>query len=198
MGWKGKSREKKAAAEEEPAAKKFSLKRTPWVLLKIYVFFGLALVFFFALFATDFFIDNVMIPFTAWVAFCSSMILNVFGSWTSVSGTYLSSGDFGINIVYGCNGVFATAILLSGIIAYPSRIRAKLNGLLVGIPAMFVINQLRVISLFLLGRKHPGVFQEVHVYVWQPVIIIFIIVVWDFWARNLVGKDRIQKSPVSD
>ena len=186
------------ASEKRHRSKKFSLKRIPWALVKIYIFFGLALVFFFALFTTDFFIDNVMIPFTTWVAFCSSMILNVFGSWTSVSGTHLSSSDFGINIVYGCNGVFATAILLSGIIAYPSRIRAKFAGVLIGIPVVFAVNQLRVVSLFLLGRRYPGVFEEVHVYVWQPIIIIFAIFVWDFWARNLVRKDKIQKSPVSD
>jgi exosortase/archaeosortase family protein len=101
-------------------------------------------------------------------------------------------------VVYGCNGAFATAILLSGIIAYPSRIREKLTGILIGIPAIFAINQLRVISLFLLGRKYPGVFEEVHVYVWQPIIIIFAILVWDFWSRNFVRKDKVPQSPVSD
>ena len=198
MGGKAKSRKRKLTSEEESPPKKFSLKKIPWALVKIYIFFGLSLVFFFALLANSFFFKNVMEPFTAFIAFCSSMILNVFGSWTSVSGTNLSSSDFGINVVYGCNGAFATAILLSGIVAYPSRIREKLTGMLIGIPAIFAINQLRVISLFLLGRKYPTVFEEVHVYVWQPIIIIFAMFVWDFWARNFVGKDKIQKSPVSD
>jgi exosortase H (IPTLxxWG-CTERM-specific) len=198
MGGKGKSRKTKLTPKKESAHKKFSLKKIPWALLKIYIFFGLALVFFFVLLTNNFFFRTVMEPFTAFVAFCSSKILNVFGSWTSVSGTHLSSEDFGINVVYGCNGAFATAILLSGVIAYPSRIGQKLTGILIGIPAIFAINQLRVISLFLLGRKYPGVFEEVHVYAWQPIIIIFAILVWDFWARNFVGKDKIQKGPVSD
>jgi exosortase H (IPTLxxWG-CTERM-specific) len=198
MGGKGKSRKSKPTSEEEHPRKKFSLKKIPWALLKIYIFFGLALIFFFILLTNSFFFKKVMEPFTAFVAFCSSKILNVFGSWTSVSGTNLSSSDFGINVVYGCNGAFATAILLSGIMAYPSRIKEKLTGVLIGIPAIFAVNQLRVISLFLLGRKYPAVFEEVHVYVWQPIIIIFAIFVWDFWARNFVGKDKIQKSPVSN
>ncbi len=197
MGGKRRSRKKKAVREEEPSSKGLSLKKIRWALVKIYVFFGLALVFFFALLTNDFLFKKVMEPFTAFVAFCSSQILNIFGSWTSVSGTHLSSSDFGINVVYGCNGAFATAILLSGIIAYPSRVREKLTGILIGMPAIFAINQARVISLFILGRKYPGVFEEVHVYVWQPVIIIFAIFVWDFWARNFVRKDKIQKSPVS-
>jgi exosortase H (IPTLxxWG-CTERM-specific) len=196
MGGKRKSQKRKLTPEKESQPTKFTLKKIPWALVKIYVLFGVAIVFFFVLLTNSFFSKKVIEPFTTLVAFCSSQILNVFGSWTSVSGTNLSSKDFGINIVYGCNGAFATAILLSGIIAYPSRIKEKSIGILIGIPAIFLINQVRVISLFLLGRRYPGVFEEVHVYVWQPIIIIFAILVWDFWARNFVQKDKIQKSPV--
>jgi exosortase H (IPTLxxWG-CTERM-specific) len=196
MGGKGKSQKRKLTPEKESDPKKFSLKKIPWALVKIYIFFGLSIVLFFILLRNDFIFRKVIEPFTSFVAFASSKILNIFGSWTSVSGTNLSCGDFGIQVAHGCNGVFATAILLSGIIAYPSRIKEKLMGILIGIPALFAINQLRVISLFLLGKSYPGVFEEVHVYVWQPIIIIFAIFVWDFWARNFVQKDKIQKSPV--
>ena len=194
----GKSKPKKAKlpSEKESAPPKFSFRKIPWALVKIYIFFGAAIVFFFVLLTNVFFSKKFIEPFTTFVAFCSSQILNIFGSWTSVSGTNLSSSDYGINIVYGCNGAFATAILLSGIIAYPSRIKEKLIGIFIGIPAIFAINQVRVISLFLLGREYPGVFEEVHVYVWQPIIIVFAIFVWDFWARNFVKKDQIQKNPV--
>jgi exosortase H (IPTLxxWG-CTERM-specific) len=189
-------KKRKQTSGKDSVSTKFSLKRIPWALVKIYIFFGLSIVLFFILLRNDFIFRKVIEPFTSFVAFASSKILNIFGSWTYVSGTNLTSKDFGINIVYGCNGVFATAILLSGIIAYPSRIKEKLIGILLGIPALFAINQVRVISLFLLGRKYPGVFEEVHVYVWQPIIIIFAILVWDFWARNFVQKDKIQKIPV--
>jgi exosortase H (IPTLxxWG-CTERM-specific) len=196
MGGKGKPRKSIQALEKESVAQKFGLKKIPWALLKIYIFFGLAIVAFFILLTNGFFAKKVVEPFTSFVAYASSKILNIFGSWTSTSGTNLSCGDFGIQVAHGCDGVFATAILLSGIIAYPSRIKEKLIGILIGIPALFTINQVRVISLFLLGRRYPGVFEEVHVYVWQPIIIIFAIFVWDFWARNFVKKDKIQKSPV--
>ena len=198
MGGKGKSGKKKATSEKESLPKKFSLKKIPWELVKIYIFFGVTIFCLFLLLNYAPFHDKFVKPFTAFIAFSSSKILNLFGTWTSVSGTNLSSKDFGINIVDGCNGVFATAILLAGIIAYPSKIKEKLIGILIGIPAIFIINQMRVISLFYLGRSHPTVFGEVHVYAWQPIIIIFAILVWDFWARNFVKKDKIQKSPVSD
>jgi exosortase H (IPTLxxWG-CTERM-specific) len=198
MGGKGKSRKKKPAAKKETLPKKFSLKKIPWELVRIYIFFGVAVFCFFLLLNYVPFHNKVIQPFTAFIAFFSSKILNLLGTWTSVSGTNLSSRDFGINIVDGCNGVFATAILLAGIIAYPSRIKEKFIGILIGIPAIFIINQLRVISLFYLGRSHTTVFEEVHVYVWQPIIIIFAIFVWDFWARNFVQKGKVRKASVSD
>ena len=198
MGRKTKSKSKKPAREKGSVPKKLSLKKIPWALVKIYLIFGATVFCLFLVLNYRPFHDRVIDPFTAFIAFCSSKILNLLGTWTSVSGTNLSSQDFGINIVDGCNGVFATAILLAGVIAYPSRIKAKMIGILIGIPAIFIINQLRVISLFYLGRSHPTVFEEVHVYVWQPIIIIFAIFVWDSWARNFVGKGKVRKSPVSD
>jgi len=198
MGGKGKSRKKKPISTKETLAKKFSLKKIPRELVKIYLLFAVTVFCLFLLLNYKPFHSKVVEPFTAFIAFSASKTLNLLGTWTSVSGTNLSSRDFGINIVDGCNGVFATAILLAGIIAYPSRIKEKLIGILIGIPAIFIINQLRVISLFYLGRTHPTVFEEVHVYVWQPIIIVFAILVWDFWARNFVQKGKVRKAFVSD
>jgi exosortase H (IPTLxxWG-CTERM-specific) len=198
MGGKGKSHKRRAAPEKETPPGKFSLKRIPWELVKIYIFFGVTV---FCLFFALRYVPlcaKAVEGFTAFIAFFSSKVLNLFGTAASVSGTHLSSKDFGINIVDGCNGVFATAILLAGIVAYPSKIKDKLIGILIGIPAIFIINQLRVVSLFYLGRSYPTVFEEVHVYVWQPVIIIFAILVWDFWARNFVQKGKVRQASVSD
>lgn len=197
MDGKGKFRKKKPISEKKLPHTKFNLKKIPWALVRIYLFFGLVLIFFFLLLDSSFIFKKVMEPFLGFVAFCSSKVLNIFGSWTFASGPYLRSSDFEVRVIYGCDGAFETAILLSAIIAYPSRIREKLLGMLIGIPALFALNQFRVISLFLLGTKYPTVFEEVHVYVWQPIVIVFAILVWDFWARNFVKKDKIQKSPVS-
>ena len=198
MSGKSRSKNRKQTSKKRHRPKKFSLKRIPWALVKIYLVFGVTVFCLFLVLNYRPFHDRVIEPFTAFIALCSSKILNLLGTWTSVYGTNLSSRDFGINIVDGCNGVFATAILLSGIVAYPSKAKAKIIGILIGIPAIFIINQLRVISLFYLGKSHPTVFEEVHIYVWQPIIIIFAIFVWDSWARNFVGKGKVRKNSVSD
>ena len=185
------------AAKAKGPKQKFSLKKIPWPLVRIYLFFGATILCLFLVLNSSPVHKSVIEPFTTFIALISSKILNLLGTQVTVSGTHISSGGFGINIVDGCNGVFTTAILVAGIVAYPSKIKEKIIGILVGFPAIFIVNQLRVISLFYLGRSKPTVFEEVHVYAWQPIIILFAIFVWDFWARHFVRKGEVRKASVS-
>jgi exosortase H (IPTLxxWG-CTERM-specific) len=157
-------------------------------LLRLYLVFGGILALFVIAFFTKSVRDNMVAPFTSFVAHCSSLIMNIFGAGSRVAGTILSTSDYSINIVDGCNGIYATAILISGILAYPSGIKDKLWGVVLGTLAIFILNLGRVISLFYLGQYYPDIFNEVHVYVWQPIIILWAIIVWDFWSRRIKNK----------
>ncbi len=105
-----------------------------------------------------------------------------------MDGTHLSTGQFGINVVDGCNGIYATAILLSGVIAYPARLTHKMLGVLFGFVAIFALNLVRVISLLYLGRSYPDIFKEIHIFVWQPIIILWAIYIWYLWWNRIEGK----------
>ena len=161
--------------------------KTPVIksLVRLYLSFGGAILFFIIAFQFGFVHDNVVVPFTGFVSHCSSILMNIFGAGSKVTGNTLSTSEFSINVVDGCNGVYATAILISGVIAYPSKLSQKAIGVLLGFIAVFSVNLIRVISLFYLGLHFPDIFQEVHVYVWQPIIIIWAIIVWDFWSRKI-------------
>jgi exosortase/archaeosortase family protein len=101
------------------------------------------------------------------------------------------TSEHAINVVDGCNALYPTAVLLAGVLGYKSRLRHKLWGVIGGVIAIFILNQVRVISLFYLGQNYPGIFEEVHVYVWQPLIIVWAIFVWDFWARRVKEPQRV-------
>jgi len=161
--------------------------KTPVIkeLIRLYASFGGAILFFIIAFQFNFVHENVVVPFTSIVAYCSSILMNIFGAASKVTGNTLSNSKFSINVVDGCNGIYATAILISGVVAYPSRLSQKAIGVLLGFTAVFLMNLVRVISLFYLGLHFPDIFQEVHVYVWQPIIIIWAIIVWDFWSKKI-------------
>jgi len=159
------------------------------VLLRLYLVFGGVLLVFVVAFNIEAVHLAVVVPFTGLVTAASSLMMNIFGAGAWVAGNSLMTAEYSINVVDGCNGIYATAILISGIIAYPSKLKAKAWGVPVGVAAVFALNLVRVISLFYLGRSYPDVFNEVHVYVWQPIIILWAIIVWHFWSRWATAKE---------
>ena len=50
------------------------------------------------------------------------------------------------------------------------------------------LNIVRVISLFYLGQWNLEVFEWAHLYVWQALIMLDVLVVWLVWVRTLPGR----------
>jgi len=159
-------------------------------LIRLYLSFGAILLIFVIAFNIHAVHHAVVVPFTSLVAAGSSLVMNLFGAGARVFGNHLTTARYSINVVDGCNGIYATAILISGVIAYPSRLIHKAWGIVLGFLAVFILNLGRVISLFYLGQYHPDIFNEVHVYVWQPIIILWAIFVWDFWSRQIENRQE--------
>ncbi len=125
-------------------------------------------------------------PYTEWIARASAVILDLFGEQTSVRGTLLSSPRFAVNIYHGCNAVLATSIYLSAVLGFPSTWREKALGFALGIPAIQIINLVRIVSLYYIGIYWPNFFELAHGYVWQSIVILLSMVVWIFWAERFV------------
>jgi len=88
-----------------------------------------------------------------------------------------------VSIEAGCNGVEATLVLVAAIIAFPASWRHRLRGIGIGIVAVQALNILRVVSLFYLGRWNRDVFEWAHLYVWQALIMLDVLIVWVIWVR---------------
>ena len=109
-----------------------------------------------------------------------------------------TTNGFAVSIEAGCNGVEATIVLLAAILAFPAPWKHKLAGLAAGIVAVQGLNILRVISLFYLGQWDYQVFEWAHLYVWQALIMLDVLVVWLVWVRTLPrapGDDRAPPAP---
>lgn len=129
--------------------------------------------------------DRVIVPFTAALAATATAVLQTFGEQVTVNGTLLSSSRFGVQVNNGCNGVEAMLILLAAIVAFPASIRARAVGLLTGIVVVQVLNQVRIISLYLLGAYRPRLFDVFHTAVWQIVVIGAAMVVFVVWTTRV-------------
>lgn len=91
-----------------------------------------------------------------------------------------------IEVVDACDGVIPSCIFLAAVLAVPGHWRAKLWGCLLGVPAILAINLVRIVSLVLLGAWRPDLFEKVHIYVGQALVIASSLALWLSWAERFV------------
>jgi exosortase/archaeosortase family protein len=98
--------------------------------------------------------QHVIIPFTGFLAQASAWIAGLFDPSVVSQGKQLLNGR-----------------------------RAKLVGLAVGLVAVQAVNLVRIISLFYLSQWSQPVFEFAHLYLWQALIMLDVVVVWLLWMR---------------
>ena len=123
-------------------------------------------------------------PYTHFVAACSRFCLGLVGVRAGGSESAIVSPEFSVTIKNVCNGLEVTAIFIATTIGFPATWKSKLLGLLLGIPAIFLINIVRIMALFILGFKVPHVFDAVHFYYAQALVIIATLAVWLLWVTT--------------
>ena len=132
----------------------------------------------------------VIHPWTSFLAWFSAALMTVFDADVISHGRIIQSQatGFGVSIEAGCNGVEAVIILMAGMVAFPAPMRLKLVGVLIGCVAVQAANILRVISLYYLGKWDKEVFDFAHLYLWQALIMLDVLVVWLLWIRAVAKQ----------
>ena len=143
------------------------------------VFFGVEL----TPWAQEYFVE----PWTNTLAAITTWLVAVVDPNVAAAGKVIRSNTngFAVSIEAGCNGVEATIVLIAAMCAFPAGWQQKLVGLACGILAVQGLNIVRVISLFYLGQWDMQMFEWAHLYVWQALIMLDVLVVWLVWVRML-------------
>jgi exosortase H (IPTLxxWG-CTERM-specific) len=129
----------------------------------------------------------VVIPFTTGIAAISAGLVQAFDDRVHSEGIVLRDLDsgFAVSIEAGCNGVEATIVLVAAMLAFPSPWRMKLIGIAAGFLAIQAMNLLRIISLFYIGQWSMTAFEWAHLYLWQALIMLDVLIVFLIWLRFL-------------
>jgi archaeosortase B (VPXXXP-CTERM-specific) len=133
-------------------------------------------------------------PFHGFMAFTADItgfLLNLAGRGVVVKDTLVTSPQFSFMIVDLCTAVMPMLILTAAILAFPSSIKEKILGLLIGLPGIFIVNQVRLVSLFFIGAYAPGIFETAHLLVWQSLMILLAIGLWLIWVYKYVRTTAI-------
>jgi len=129
-------------------------------------------------------------PYTHLLASAVASVINLFGAGATVADAQITSPRFSISIAMGCDGVEASSLFLAGVLAFPTSWRARLIGFALGIPLIHAINLVRLVGLYYAGVYLPSVFEELHVYVAQTIVILLSTAVLILWLERFAVQHR--------
>lgn len=128
---------------------------------------------------------GVIAPFTDGLTVAAGGLITLFGGQAWVQGNVLSIPGFSVRILDLCNGVEATLLLWTAMLAFPASWRYRLWGLLIGVLGVQALNLARIVSLVYLGVWQPAWFYWVHWYVWDALILLDVLLIFLLWLRRL-------------
>ncbi len=132
-------------------------------------------------------------PYLALLARIVGWVIGVFGYEVDVAGTLVHTPQLSIEIVRGCDAIEPAATYLAAVLASPVGWRAKMPGIVVGAAALWIINLVRIVSLFFVGVHYPDAFNMVHEGFWQVVFVVLAIVFWFVWVQWATRAERPQE-----
>ena len=117
-----------------------------------------------------------------------SALLGIFGVNHTIDETVLYLGGISLKVIDECTGIYELFVYAGCVMAYPTSSNKKLAGIAFGIPAMFSINMVRLLSLAFVGLWFPSIFNYVHYYLWQVTLILLVVIVMLVWIEKIVKR----------
>ena len=180
----GESREPRGDSPE-PATTPDSFFRRNWGLFKNWILFVGSMGLFVAADQRYYIWVNTVL--TEWTAKLTAFSLRLLGLSGRADGKNLWSRICSFEIIGECTAYYPVAIFVSAVIAFPTTWLRKLIGIGVGVPAVLLLNQVRLVSLCYVHHWWPEHFETIHVVVWQSLIVVLTVVLWLVWATTMAG-----------
>ncbi len=144
--------------------------------------FGVLMGLFYTFIAFAPYYNKVLLPsYHHLIAKMSGGILRFLGQDITAVGVSVSSPDFSIRIIRGCDAVEATALFVCAVLAFPAPFLRKVPGIIAGTLLLGILNLVRIVSLFLIGVHFPNIFGFMHIDTWQALYIFFAVTFWVLW-----------------
>lgn len=127
------------------------------------------------------------------LASISGIALEMLGNPVSLDGAVIDASGFLAVIAQQCTAIDLILVFSSAALVCPVSLKARVWALLLGIPALCLLNLVRVISLLLIGIGFPQYLDMAHLMVWQTIMVGAAFAMWLLWLRwayNVERNDR--------
>lgn len=154
-----------------------------FVLVFCIVFFGLQVIYYWI---PDRFLDTVVI--NKGIVRISANILTILFGLTDIDavGTDLVSRTTRLSVVRGCDGTAVLFVLVAAIFAVRTTAVRLFLGVILATALVYALNQIRIVSMFLLLQIDPGWFHLAHVYVAPAAMVLISVGAFAIWARTVL------------
>ena len=142
------------------------------------------------LFLSNWLPDAVFAPLNLMNASLAGDILSLAGQAPRVRGDLITLEGFSVRIVTECTAIYAILLLAAFVLAWPATWRRRLAGICIGGAAITAINLLRIAGIAMIGARDAAMFEIIHVYLGQVVMLLLVIgccLAWVNWCTGRKG-----------
>ncbi len=98
-------------------------------------------------------------------------VLGLFESGIVVVGTHID-GRFPMEIVRNCDAIEVNILFISAVLAFPATWRRRALAVALGLPALVLLNVLRICSLYAVGVHAPQLFAVAHEQIFPLLLVV--------------------------
>lgn len=150
--------------------------------------FVIAIVIAISLFSLTWVDDNVVRPFSDVQTIAAAVVLRMARQNVQSAGTLLTQRAYAVDVKNGCNGIEAIALLVAALGAFPAPWRARIAAIVIGGLLVVAVNIFRIVSLFVILRDYPAMFEFMHVVVWQIALFLLVIGFFVKWSSRYATR----------
>lgn len=150
--------------------------------------FVIAIVIAVSLFSLTWVDDHVVRPFSEVQTKAAAVVLRAARQNVQSAGTLLTQRAYAVDVKNGCNGIEAIALLIAAIGAFPAPWRARIAAIVIGGLLVVAVNIIRIVSLFVILRDYPAVFEFMHVVVWQIALFLLVTGFFVKWSSRYATR----------
>ncbi len=113
------------------------------------------------------------------------LALNLIGVPVSVAADTVTGGAFALQVIPECTSLFMSGLFLCFVFFSPATIRQKASGLMMGIPALYLGNLVRLVAIFMAGQYDRRLFEPVHAFWGQVYAVLLVLLSFVLWLKSL-------------
>jgi exosortase H (IPTLxxWG-CTERM-specific) len=127
--------------------------------------------------------EAVFEPLNRHTAAMAARLLDLFDMHPLLQGITLRQDEFAVRVVSECSVLYMGILFFSFVVSAPAGLRRKTAGLALGIPVLHAVNIVRIALVFALGVADRRLFDLVHVYFGQVLMVLCVVAACLVWLR---------------